>query len=365
MKIFLLLLFRTPKDSPSVDSVGNPVSRSSRSGRATSLVQFTTDFYADSVEWCPESNLIACGNYQLEESAGDQEKAQRKGCIYLLEAIGHQLNICDQVATRGILDQKWFDESRLGVVTSIGELVVYQLDLERKKLEERAKVSLDESEETTIALSLDYWKEKTLVSDSKGNITVFDGQLRSTGSFAGHDFEAWTCALDRSDENIFYSGGDDCCLNTFDIRVGDGPTQRNSKCHRAGVTSIAFGLPNPDHFLTGSYDEQLRLFDRRAFARPVQQLSLGGGIWRIKLNPVDPTLLLCACMYHNFSIVRVEKDKGFRLECVLHHGQDKICYGADWGKQRGLREGPSYNFATCSFYDNLFSLNEYSREASK
>lgn len=117
------------------------------------------------------------------------------------------------------------------------------------------------------------------------------------------------------------------------------------------------GLPNPDHFLSGSYDEHLRLFDRRAFNRPVQEINLEGGIWRIKLNPFDPDLILCACMYQNFSIVKYNQDEGFELQAVLNHGQDKICYGADWG-----RGSNNYNFATCSFYDNLFSLNSYSKK---
>lgn len=125
------------------------------------------------------------------------------------------------------------------------------------------------------------------------------------------------------------------------------------------MTSIASGLPNPEHLLTGSYDEHLRLFDRRSFNRPLQEINLGGGIWRIKLNPVDPNLILCACMYHNFSIVR-HAQEGFTLDAEIQHGKDKICYGADWSRQEGLKPGNRYNFATCSFYDKLFALNSYS-----
>lgn len=121
------------------------------------------------------------------------------------------------------------------------------------------------------------------------------------------------------------------------------------------------GLPNPDHLITGSYDEHLRLFDRRVFNRPVQEINLQGGIWRIKVNPVDPSLILCACMYHNFSIVKYAEERGFELDAVLNHGQDKICYGADWGRQLELQQSNCYSFATCSFYDNLFSLNSYNQ----
>lgn len=149
-------------------------------------------------------------------------------------------------------------------------------------------------------------------------------------------------------------------LNSYDIRVGSEAQAKNSKTHSAGVTSLATGLPSGNHFLTGSYDEHLRIFDRRAFSRPVKEINLQGGIWRIKLNPAEPDLILCACMYHNFSIVRNGVESGFSLDCVLTHGDQKICYGADWGKDLGsLTPSNCYNFATCSFYDNLFSLNSY------
>ena len=78
------------------------------------------------------------------------------------------------------------------------------------------------------------------------------------------------------------------------------------------------------------------------------------------MNPVDPELILCACMYENFSVVGYDRENGFRVEAVLHHGQDKICYGAGWGRKKGQEKSSSYYFATCSFYDKLFSLNRYS-----
>lgn len=160
------------------------------------------------MEWCPGSNLIACGNYQLEEqqSGKPKEKASRQGCIYLIEAQkDDSLVVRDQVETRGILDQKWFDGSHLGVVTSIGELIVYELDGEEKKLKEKSKVLLNESEET-IALSLDHFEKRTLVSDSKGMINLFSSDMEKVTEFTGHGFEAWTCAFDRNDSNILYSG---------------------------------------------------------------------------------------------------------------------------------------------------------------
>lgn len=167
------------------------------------------------MEWCPGSPFIVCGNYQLEETGGgdgDQEedatrrKPSRQGCIYLMEAMpDNSLEVHDCIETRGILDQEWFDGQTVGVVTSTGQLIVYGLDKDARKLREKSKIYLDKSEET-IALSLNHWEGKTLVSDSKGCISLFDSELEETGRFAGHGFEAWTCAFDQSDPNVFYSG---------------------------------------------------------------------------------------------------------------------------------------------------------------
>lgn len=188
---------------------------------AKSLSTFATKYYADSVEWCPGRNLVACGNYQLEEKKAedvDQLSASRQGCIYLIESMDDDsLVIRDQIETRGILDQKWFSPNRLGAVTSIGELIIYELDLGEIKLKEQVKTTLDDSKET-IALSLDYSAENVLVSDSKGQLTLFnytESQLTNVETFSGHEFEAWTCSFDKNDPNILYSGK----LATFNASV--------------------------------------------------------------------------------------------------------------------------------------------------
>ncbi|GFH19343.1 predicted protein [Haematococcus lacustris] len=76
----------------------------------------------------------------------------------------------------------------------------------------------------------------------------------------------------------------------------------NRKAHAAGVCSIA---PHPAHqhiVATGSYDDQLRIWDLRQTAWPVvlSQASTTGGVWRLKWHPHDPTKLLAACMYGGF-----------------------------------------------------------------
>lgn len=53
-----------------------------------------------------------------------------------------------------------------------------------------------------------------------------------------------------------------------------------------------------------SYDEVLRVWDTRSLTRPVTEHATGGGVWRIKPHPQDPTLLLLAAMYNGFHVVQ-------------------------------------------------------------
>ena len=55
---------------------------------------------------------------------------------------------------------------------------------------------------------------------------------------------------------------------------------------------------------TCSYDEMLRVWDTRSLARPVGEHATGGGVWRIKPHPIDPTLLLLVAMYNRFHVIK-------------------------------------------------------------
>lgn len=55
---------------------------------------------------------------------------------------------------------------------------------------------------------------------------------------------------------------------------------------------------------TCSYDGILRVWDTRSLAGPVAEHAMGGGVWRIKPHPQDPTLLLVAAMYNAFQLLR-------------------------------------------------------------
>ena len=68
-----------------------------------------------------------------------------------------------------------------------------------------------------------------------------------------------------------------------------------------------------------SYDDVMRVFDKRKLSNPMSQYQAGGGVWRIKPHPTDPNLLLLAAMYNGFHVVQlidsVEVEKG---QCIIN-----------------------------------------------
>ncbi|XP_073828088.1 diphthine methyltransferase [Musca autumnalis] len=336
------------------------------------LHDIDTEYSADSVEWCPHinyRNIFACGTYQLEENKeGEEEKpCQRKGRIYLFEfdKLTKSLQELQRIETAAILDMKWLscnsgcEVPTLATATALGKIEIFQLENCKLKLIE--SVALKSDDDNNLALSLDWNQsnesslQQILASDSKGNISLLsrsnERNMEILKSWHAHNFEAWICAFDKWDKNRIYSGGDDMLLNVYDLR-SESRIMLN-KSHTAGVTCL-LSHPKREHILlTGSYDENLRIFDTRAMKGPLNEINLQGGIWRIKPDPRDYNLMLCACMYHNFSIVdmgdgNASPPPSLVGEFVEHKS---ICYGADWGLN--FEEGDDVLYmATCSFYDH-------------
>lgn len=92
-----------------------------------------------------------------------------------------------------------------------------------------------------------------------------------------------------------------------------------------------------------SYDEKVRLWDSRHLKRCITETDVNGGVWRLKWHPYNKNVVLAACMYGGFRILRVE-DKVEVISEYLEH--ESIAYGADWKFDDILSM-----VATCSFYD--------------
>lgn len=169
------------------------------------LATFDTVYSADSVEWCPASeNHFVVGTYQLEEK--DQTTSSnniRKGRIYLFHHENDSMNVCQQIETDAILDQKW-DKLFLNAATSLGNVQKYKLI--NNRLEMVTQINISPQESNNLALSIDISASGLLISDSNGRITLVDSEETIKQQWKAHNFEAWTCMFDRWDENLVYSG---------------------------------------------------------------------------------------------------------------------------------------------------------------
>ncbi|XP_051278305.1 diphthine methyltransferase isoform X2 [Dicentrarchus labrax] len=328
--------------------------------KTRNLQVFDTELSADTVEWCPvlsSHDILACGTYQLQKGAGEESAApSRTGRLYLFEfrrvgLMSPPLTELQRMDTAAILDLKWCHvpvsgQAVLGVAAATGELQLYTLSDSQEGGRSLQILSSFEVGADRLALSLD-WSTgrmdscdvRVVCSDSAGCVSVLsmaEGALTALSQWKAHDFEAWISAFSYWDTQLVYSGGDDCKLKGWDLRAGPSSPTFTSKRHSMGVCSI-HSNPHREHILaTGSYDEQVLLWDGRNMRQPLSESSLGGGVWRLKWHPTHQNLLLAACMHNDFHILNCRPAlEGSGEVCpvvasyILHNS---LAYGADWSR---------------------------------
>lgn len=328
--------------------------------RTRSLQVFDTELSADTVEWCPvtpSDDLLACGTYQLHKGAAeDNAPPSRTGRLYLFEfsregTMSPPLTELQRVDTAAILDMKWCHvplsgKIVLGVAAASGELQLHTLSDSQEGRRSLHPLSCLEVGIDRLSLSLD-WSTgrldstdvRVVCSDSAGCVSVValgEGALTLQSQWKAHDFEAWISAFSYWDTQLVYSGGDDCKLKGWDLRVGPSSPTFVSKRHSMGVCSI-HSNPHREHILaTGSYDEQVLLWDGRSMRQPLSETPMGGGVWRLKWHPTNQHLLLAACMHNDFHILHcqqaTEDSEGacpIVASYILHNS---LAYGADWSR---------------------------------
>lgn len=114
-----------------------------------------------------------------------------------------------------------------------------------------------------------------------------------------------------SNPNSIILGGDDCIMSVFDINNENTSSNRlnDKRTHEMGITCFNFNKINENYFVSGSYDEKIRLWDQRKLApkgSSIHELKLGGGVWRAKHHDTLP-IVVCACMHENFQIVEYQE----------------------------------------------------------
>ncbi|KAK2845475.1 hypothetical protein Q7C36_010329 [Tachysurus vachellii] len=327
------------------------------SSRTRNLQVFDTELSADTVEWCPVhpyEHILACGTYQLQKD--DEKNPSRIGRLYLFHFDQQQsftppLIEIQCIETPAILDLKWchtelYERPLLGMATACGEIQLHGLKDTQDGRCALEPIFSKELGPNRLALSLDWstgrgdgTDPRVVTSDSTGSLTLLsltEDDLSAVSQWKAHDFEAWISAFSYWDTQLVYSGGDDCKLKGWDLRMGPSSPTFTSKRHSMGVCSI-HSSPHREHVLaTGSYDENVLLWDGRNMRQPLSETPVGGGVWRLKWHPVHEHLLLAACMHNDFHILHCQRaEDGKEGPCpilasyILHNS---LAYGADWSR---------------------------------
>ena len=320
---------------------------------------------ADAIACNPDpqrNHIFACAQYHLNE-----ETKKRVGGItlYTLDEQNGKLQSGETIERAGVLDCCWNpDGNFLLSAEADGKLGCFQIN----SVEDSPALELSsfyQLEPESIALAVD-WNvtdpQKTIGSFSDGRVVLSDitaGDYTDSDGFEAHtDAEVWTVAFSKHSPFLFQSGGDDCRLKLWDSRQSlTANTPLASKRYDMGVTTIQSSPFDENLFAVGSYDETVSIWDRRNMRRAVSDVRVGGGVWRIKWNPADPTLLLVACMYNEFHLVQYQDDTLSLYADRFgspHHEVGKLAYGADWFTFPD-QSGVVSHAAVCSFYDSSVS----------
>ncbi|XP_047327877.1 diphthine methyltransferase homolog [Impatiens glandulifera] len=335
----------------------------------------------DAVEFCPHDsfkNVLAVSTYTLQE--GDQPSRLGSLSLFNVDACAGLLELSHRVETAGIFDIKWAPVGQvsdeylplLAQADANGYLRVHKLESSSYGSSATSEASLRELADeqvssTSMCLCLDWNPSSNSISVglSDGSLSIVsftESMLEIQEMWKAHDFEVWAASFDIHQPQLVYTGSDDCKFSCWDLRAGPSqPAFQNSKIHKMGVCCITKNNPSdPNTLLTGSYDEHLRIWDVRSISKPVNETSvcLGGGVWRLKHNPLEPSYVLAACMHNGFGLVRIDNG-GEKIDVVETYGKhESLAYGADWQRGELIVDGKRKNnaVATCSFYDRLLRV---------
>eukprot|EP00928_Gymnodinium_smaydae_P048645 TRINITY_DN32544_c0_g1_i1.p1 TRINITY_DN32544_c0_g1~~TRINITY_DN32544_c0_g1_i1.p1 ORF type:complete len:399 (-),score=84.16 TRINITY_DN32544_c0_g1_i1:278-1390(-) len=318
-------------------------------------------------------DLVACGTYTLEESTG-----QRHGDLLLLRACPSAsenerlVQVPGPAAGElsGVYQVAWSPVApALAAALADGSVGVWRLPegADGSEVESAGSWTQQLQELTSCILTYVAWScsgSRLLLPSQDGDLYCVDASgtaLATLQSWHAHDAETWSCAWDPNDasEQICLSGADDSMLKLWDLRSGSNPSAVNKKSHEAGVTDITFAPTRPQLFATGSYDEKLRLFDRRNLSRPLLVSSrLGDGAYRVAFHPSEDVVAIAAMraafQLHAFDVRSAETDgevlEAGDLRQVGSYGSEtegchgSLAYGISWHRSGQF-------LASASFYD--------------
>lgn len=106
------------------------------------------------------------------------------------------------------------------------------------------------------------------------------------------------------------------------------------------------------------------VWDTRNILRPLKEVCLGGGVWRIKWCPSHSDLAAAACMHNGFHIVHGHLKTTDPMEVVCSYSEHKsLAYGVDWCQLAAetvakvtTDMGHQFTLASSSFYDHSLHI---------
>nr|CAD2200610.1 unnamed protein product [Meloidogyne enterolobii] len=173
--------------------------------------------------------------------------------------------------------------------------------------------------------------DRILSTNTQGQIFLVNVEDGSFVSNCGHkskygleECEVWCCSWING--QTFATGAEDGILKIWDLRCSFSSREQQKIEHSAGVTSL-YKLNDDYQIMSGSYDDNLRLFDWRNLNKPLSTLKLNGGIWEV--SPIENNYFILACMYGGASIIQKSTNSTLKL---VHSRQSNnptdLCYSA-------------------------------------
>ncbi|OWA51511.1 putative Diphthine methyltransferase [Hypsibius exemplaris] len=340
------------------------------------LKSFDTGLFAATCEYLRDGSLL-CGTYQLlsgPENENGSQVGTRLGGLLMLSAEAAELKDPLEMSA-GVLDIKPHPTDNL-VAVMLADGSVNLMASGASETAGRARLMEQQRVAVTEGMCLaGAWSCKVgslSVSDSKGGFSVvkpIEANYSVSERFeAVHGYEVWSVCWDHEKPDVVYTGGDDSLLKVTDVRAKS--TVSTVRGHDAGVTSIVSDISLDNYVLSGSYDEHIRCWDKRLLKLPLSHLKLGGGVWRIKINPHRPNLLACACMQSGCRIVSISDAQEFQIvEDFMRDRQ--LVYGVDWlpvsrvsAHEADAQSGSVFHLAACSFYDHVLDTFSFRFENS-
>lgn len=364
------------------------------------LLEINTHLHPCSIEtidFNSERSVFACGYYELQSDLNTSDEnndsilhsssQKRIGCIELFQYTYEQSDHVEKLQVidvpGGVLDMKIHQYGAiriLGCVLSNGMVQIYKISDNSTAL---SYIDSMEDQSEGLFLSLSWCAvgsiSQLLVSTQSGSIICyqFDGnkivesnKFSSVHSKFGESLPCWIVANDiHSNGHRFISGGDDCMMRLWDLRSDShSPIFKDSKTHQAGVTSAQWHHIHQDLFVTGSYDEFVRLWDIKMMKKPILEIPSNGGVWRSKWMLTDKShednmtlgWLMCSSMQVGSGIYALHDDKYQTYTNFFNGDKDKhLAYGIDvLYSTKTNYEANGFNFilASCSFYENRIDI---------